>query len=615
MIKLYTTVLCMFAYMTYSQCNTLVWSDEFNGNDLDANKWAFQNGNGCPDLCGWGNGELENYTNNSKNIRVANGILTIEAVKESSNGSSFTASKIRTLGLASWTYGRFEASMRLPLGKGLWPAFWMLSDNNNWPMTGEIDIMEYRGDLPKRTYSTLHYGSPWPNNQHDGDTYDHSQNLSDDFHVYAVEWEENELRFYFDNVLIKKETKNPNTLNPASSDNPWPWSTKFYFILNLAVGGGFTGNPSAADVQLTKPTFEVDYVRVYSGSSVASPSITGPSKVFANTINTYSVPSISGATYAWQAPTGSILSGNSSNSITSQWSAEGSTTLASTITYPASGPCANQKLNLSKKVNVYQDNCSFVYNDYENRAITSIGAHSGTLSITNNPKTNTVNNSTKALQYVRSNTTQYDVLFLDSALVASGAEFESGKYAFELDVYTSRAAGTPIEIQLASSSAWNDTWPTGRHSTYTATTTKSNQWETLRFTFNQAADPNRSQFDKLIDRIIVLFNPNSNTGDTYYMDNLKKVAVNTSNCNLTGVEDELMGQIKAYPLPFDEVLNIEIPVSLGMASITLKDTKGALIKHTNNSGNIQWDLSTLTKGIYVLEIQSQNATTFQKIIK
>lgn len=276
MKKLFTIIALLHAFISHSQNYQLVWSDEFNGNSVDLSKWAFQNGNGCPSLCGWGNGELETYTNDPKNISVANGILTMTAIKENVNGSSFTASKLRTLGLHAWKYGRFEARMRLPLGRGLWPAFWMLPTNNKWPTTGEIDIMEYRGDMPKQTFATLHYGQPWPDNRYDGTTYSHSQNLSDDFHTYAVEWTEDKIVWFFDNIAIKTETKNPNSLNPPSnSTSVWPWNTDFYIILNFAVGGGFAGSPSVSQVEMTKPTFEVDYVRVYSEAAPAPITISG----------------------------------------------------------------------------------------------------------------------------------------------------------------------------------------------------------------------------------------------------------------------------------------------------------------------------------------------------
>nr|MBA3705802.1 family 16 glycosylhydrolase [Bacteroidota bacterium] len=244
--------------------------DEFQGTTLDLKKWAFQTGDGCPSLCGWGNSELQYYTNSNNNIKIQNGNLIIEARQENQGSSKFTSGKIFTLGKFSQTYGRFEASIRLPKGRGLWPAFWMLPDNNDWPKTGEIDIMENRGDRPTITNGTLHYGSAWPNNQNDSQEQDAQQDLSNDFHLYAVEWSPSAIRWYFDDVLFKTETKNPNSLSPTSTDNLWPWNKNFHILLNLAVGGWFTGTTNATDVQLTKPTFEIDYVRVYDCSSSSS---------------------------------------------------------------------------------------------------------------------------------------------------------------------------------------------------------------------------------------------------------------------------------------------------------------------------------------------------------
>lgn len=598
----------------YGQCNHLVWSDEFDGTALDQSKWAFQNGNGCPDLCGWGNGEMENYTSNSKNIKVANGLLTIEAVKENSNGSQFTSSKLRTLGLHSWTYGRFEARMRMPLGRGLWPAFWMLSDNNNWPMTGEIDIMEYRGDQPKRTSATVHYGSPWPNNQYDGNHYDHTQNLSDEFHLYAVEWEESEMRFYFDNVLIKKETKSPNSLNPPSSNNVWPWSSNFYLILNMAVGGGYTGNPTADQVELTKPTFEVDYVRVYTGLHGNTPTIAGPNRVFANTEYTYSLPKQVGVNYTWKATGGTIVSGNGTSEAKIKWEQPSKSQISVFLYHSQQSVCSGLSATVYKGVTAFNDSCPFIYNNFENRYASHLVSSSGTATEVANPNANAINGSSKVLKYVRNSGSAYDVIFLDSALVSKGSDFEKGQYAFELDIYTAKAAGTPIELQLASSAAWNDTWPIGRHSTYRATTTKPNQWETLRFTLDQVADPNRSQFDTKIDRLIVLLNPNSNTGDTYYIDNLKRIATNTNTCTLTDIEDVTKENIKIYPLPVTDVLWIESHEQ-GMVTLEIRDVKGVSWYQQSFHGNTQILLSSLPQGIYIVELNTATGKVIRKIVK
>lgn len=247
-----------------SDCfGTLVWNDEFDGPDLDMDKWSYDTGNGCPNLCGWGNGELQYYTDRPENVRIENGVLILEARDDGYAGADFSSGKIITRNKFQRTYGRFEARMRQPQGLGMWPAFWMLRHDNAWPMTGEIDIMEYRGDEVNSTHGTVHYGSAWPNNQWDGTTHNHGAPLYADFHTYAVEWDPDGIRWYFDDILFKTLTRDPNNLNPQSTDDPWPWEEDFWIILNLAVGGWFTGTTDPNTVELTKPTLEIDYVRVY----------------------------------------------------------------------------------------------------------------------------------------------------------------------------------------------------------------------------------------------------------------------------------------------------------------------------------------------------------------
>ncbi|MBK8806024.1 MAG: glycoside hydrolase family 16 protein [Bacteroidales bacterium] len=516
----------LLSNISYSQCNQLVWSDEFDGTEVDASKWTFQTGNGCPNLCGWG--KLENYTSGTNNTTVANGILTMTVKKEASGGSEFSSAKLVTLGKYSRTYGRFEARMRMPKGVGMWPAFWMLSAVKQLAYDGEIDIMEYRGDQPRINHGTLHYGQPWPDNRYDGTNYTHTADLDQDFHIYAVEWTADDIKWYFDNTLFKTETRDPNSLNPLNNNtsNLWPWTSDFYIILNLAVGGGFCGNPTAAQITLTKPTFEIDYVRVYSSGSggVINPTaISGSSKVFANTSNQFSISEITGASYTWSAQNATIKSGQGTNAVQISFPSESTYTLTLDVTVPASGQCPENTFKLTKTISVLKDACTFVYADFDNRTLVDVGAASGTALVVNNPATNTVNNSAKVMSYARNASEQYDNVALNNALIPNGSQFENGDMAFEMDVYSSQAVGTIVELQIASSSAWNDTWPTGRHTTYRATTTKVNTWETLHFMLNETADPNRATFQNNLDRIIILFKPNSTTAGTYYFDNLKKV--------------------------------------------------------------------------------------------
>jgi beta-glucanase (GH16 family) len=237
----------------------LVWSDEFDGTTLDTSKWDPQIGTGCPTLCGWGNNELQYYR--SENATVSGGMLTIEAREESFGGMQYTSARLRTLGKADWLYGRFEMRAKLPVGKGLWPAFWMLPSDSEygvWAASGEIDIMEITGDRPDKLHGTIHHGATWPDNTSSGQTTTlPSGSFGDDFHVFAIEWEPTEIRWYLDGKLYATQTDWYSVGNPF----PAPFDKPFHLLLNVAVGGYFPGNPDASTV--FPQQMVVDYVRVY----------------------------------------------------------------------------------------------------------------------------------------------------------------------------------------------------------------------------------------------------------------------------------------------------------------------------------------------------------------
>jgi beta-glucanase (GH16 family) len=260
----------------------LAWSDEFDGTTIDPAKWDFDHGSylmAGPNqwLAGWGNDELEFYTARPQNAYVQDGMLHIKAIRESYKGKEYTSARLKTKGKFSKAYGRFEVRAKLPTGKGLWPAIWLLPEDakyGGWPASGEIDLMEARGQEPDKVLGTLHYGGHWPANVHTGKDYvlpDHGTIA--DFHVYTLEWEPGEIRFYVDDHLYQTqnfwwstgETDGPNGVNPASESelNPWPapFDQPFYIILNVAVGGQFLGNTDKATV--FPQEMVVDYVRVY----------------------------------------------------------------------------------------------------------------------------------------------------------------------------------------------------------------------------------------------------------------------------------------------------------------------------------------------------------------
>ncbi|MEM1116897.1 MAG: glycoside hydrolase family 16 protein [Bacteroidota bacterium] len=241
---------------------TLVWSDEFDGAAVDESKWEFQLGDGCPDLCGWGNAELQSYT--AEAASVSDGTLKITAREA---GDAYTSARLRTLGKGDWTYGRFEVKAKLPTGQGLWPAIWLLFSEDTyggWAASGEIDIMEATGDKPDEVFGTLHYGDEFPGNLFSGEEFSLAAGtFADDFFVFTTEWEEGEIRWYINNVLYQTQTS--DDWFTTGSDNPAaPFDHDFHMILNVAVGGNLPGSPDETTV--FPQTMEVDYVRVYERS-------------------------------------------------------------------------------------------------------------------------------------------------------------------------------------------------------------------------------------------------------------------------------------------------------------------------------------------------------------
>jgi beta-glucanase (GH16 family) len=246
---------------------SLVWSDEFNGPDgssPDPSKWTYDTGVGGN---GWGNYELETYTNRSKNVQIRGGNLVITALKETyadpSDGVArdYTSARLKTEGLFSQAYGRFEARIKIPAGQGMWPAFWMLGINISsvgWPDCGEIDIMENIGREPGTVHGSLHAPAA------SGSTADATapfllpagQDFASDFHLYAVEWAPGTVRFYVDRTLYA-------TFNQSQwpSGAPWVFNRPFFIILNVAVGGDWPGSPDNTTV--FPQQMLVDYVRVY----------------------------------------------------------------------------------------------------------------------------------------------------------------------------------------------------------------------------------------------------------------------------------------------------------------------------------------------------------------
>jgi len=251
--------LCLQFSNLQAQDWQLVWSDEFEGDSLDMSKWSYQFGTGSSEgLSGWGNNELQYYTSRPENVFVNNGNLHIVALEESYEGMNYTSARLRSINQGDWRYGRFEARAKLPKGQGIWPAIWMMPTDavyGGWPASGEIDIVELVGHEPNIIHGTIHYGPP---HTYSGGAYTlPAGDFSDNFHTFAIEWENGEIRWYVDDIHYHTETE----WFSAGHGFPAPFEQRFHFLLNVAVGGNWPGNPD----QTTEFPQEmvIDYVRVY----------------------------------------------------------------------------------------------------------------------------------------------------------------------------------------------------------------------------------------------------------------------------------------------------------------------------------------------------------------
>ena len=251
----------------------LVWQDEFDGLAIDASKWEHE-----VDCWGGGNNEDQCYVSDDKNSFVKDGALHIVALADQPSGAvagpnadpnvvtrAYSSARLRTLGRGDWKYGRVEVAAQLPYGQGLWPAIWMLPSEEvygGWARSGEIDILEavnlrVPGETENRVYGTLHYGDSWPQNVQSGGYADPSSDVTRGYHLYVIEWEEGELRWFVDDELYLTQ----NEWHSEGNEFPAPFDQAFHLLLNVAVGGGWPG-PTNSDTEFPQE-MRVDYVRVF----------------------------------------------------------------------------------------------------------------------------------------------------------------------------------------------------------------------------------------------------------------------------------------------------------------------------------------------------------------
>ncbi|MEK4037946.1 family 16 glycosylhydrolase [Paenibacillus sp. FSL F4-0122] len=263
----------------------LIWQDEFNGTALDTSKWSYEQGyyiTDDPNSWGWGNAELQHYTDSTQNVFVQDGKLNIRALNDSksfpqdpSRYAQYSSGKINTKDQLSFQYGRVDIRAKLPTGNGVWPALWMLPEDaayGAWAASGEIDIMEAKGRLPGTTSGAIHFGGQWPVNRYIAGEYHfpEGQTFANDYHVYSMIWEEDNMKWYVDGKFFFKVSRD-QWYSVAAPNNPnAPFDQPFYIIMNLAIGGYFDSGhtPDPSDIPAT---MQVDYVRVYKEGNSENP--------------------------------------------------------------------------------------------------------------------------------------------------------------------------------------------------------------------------------------------------------------------------------------------------------------------------------------------------------
>lgn len=252
-------LLCSAFFCACQSGPQLVWSDEFDGNVLDMSKWTAYVGDGCPHMCGFGNDEKQYYSDRPGNVSLEDGKLVITALADSFNTRVYSSAKLVTKDKASWQYGRVEVRAKIPAGRGNWPAIWMLPQKNKyggWPRSGEIDIMEHVGYDQGVLWGTVHTQSF---NHIKGTQKGDStlvKDISEAFHVYAIEWREERIDWYLDNM------KYHSFENTDNGSDDWPFDHPFYLIFNIAIGGGWGGQQGIAN-DIFPNRMEIDYVRIY----------------------------------------------------------------------------------------------------------------------------------------------------------------------------------------------------------------------------------------------------------------------------------------------------------------------------------------------------------------
>ncbi|HMP98746.1 MAG TPA: family 16 glycosylhydrolase [Cyclobacteriaceae bacterium] len=385
---IFTILLFCFVYakQLYAQCPVLVWSDEFDGSGLpNPDYWTFDLGQS-----GWGNQEIQNYTNNLANVRQEDGKLIIDAFK---TGTTWTSARVKTQNRISFTYGKIVFRAKLPTGVGTWPALWLLGNNIStvgWPACGEIDVMEHIGRNQNVIMAAIHNSSSFGNTVNKGQTINNT--ASTEFHEYAISWNKDRIIFYVNDVPYY-------TYNPANKTNAtWPFDLPHFLIMNLAIGGTLGG---AVDPNLSAARMEIDYVRVYEERPDLK--IEGKNFVFENQKNlVYTAPDYGeGITYNWTVPDGAnIVSGQGTNEIKVEWgTADGTINL----TVEGETGCTNNSTSFVVSTIVNPTGLRYTIEDFSNTLLNGWSKNNNGINYEVNNNRLAVNYSVNSLSHIQYN--------------------------------------------------------------------------------------------------------------------------------------------------------------------------------------------------------------------
>ena len=556
-------------------CYQLMWSDEFNGTTLNTTNWTNDVGGG-----GWGNSELEYYTSGMANMAMSGGTLKIIAKREVLGSNNYTSARIITKNKVDYKYGKFEARIKMPPGRGLWPAFWMLPTDDfygTWPRSGEIDIMEFLGHQPTIAYGTLHaavgatgtdfylsasYTTPTA-----------TPNFTQDFHVFSAEWSPNLIKFFIDgNLYATRTAANFGT-------NTYPFDKRFFMILNLAVGGAWPGSPDATTV--FPANLEVDYVRVY--QKIQDFSIVGATTTEPNVNVNYSLQNLpAGVTVNWSLSNGTIISGQNTRQMTAIFAADNQVTVTATVL----DACNNTTAVLQLPVNVTSNR--LVNPEFEDNLTNWITqAYSGaaaTFTIsTVNPQKNTkaldVNVTTTGDQpwYVQVTRNNLNLQAGQTYKISFWAKANQNNRPFNLSIINQAT------YNLIASRAFNLT----------------TQWQEYTYLFT----PNATQTAQ--------FNVDlAQQAGIYSFDNfffgLPPIPVATAD-----LDEKNSEKIDVFPNPTHGIIQVKNADLI--TDLAIYNVLGTLVLKTNQAN--QLDLTHLPNGIYTIKAVYNGVVVSQKIIK